>query len=221
MQLATMTSSELYLIKKYILGAKNYLEFGSGNSTIIASKTKSIKKIHSVETSSDFIHENLLEINEIKNRVKLGSLVFQITNIGQVRRWGYPKNDNKIELWPNYSLGAFLTNDINYDLVLVDGLFRVACTLSSLLNTPQDCIIMIHDFWNRPRYHVLLEFLDPIESADTLGVFRKKEFNNDRVKSILMKYLFRPSDHPPRYTIRYIWNEIKLIKQLKKYSLPI
>ena len=28
MQLATMTSSELYLIKKYILGAKNYLEFG-------------------------------------------------------------------------------------------------------------------------------------------------------------------------------------------------
>ena len=101
MQLATMTSSELSLIKKYILGAKNYLEFGSGNSTIIASKTKSIKKIHSVETSSDFIHENLLEINEIKNRVKLGSLVFQITNIGQVRRWGYPKNDNKIELWPN------------------------------------------------------------------------------------------------------------------------
>jgi hypothetical protein len=31
-----MTSSELSLIKKYILGAKNYLEFGSGNSTIIA-----------------------------------------------------------------------------------------------------------------------------------------------------------------------------------------
>ena len=220
MQLTTMTSSELSLINKYMGEAKSYLEFGSGNSTIIACKTESIENIHSVESSSEFINEHLSQVNDIKKRIKSGSLVFQIINIGEVRRWGYPKNNNKIELWPNYSLGAFLKNDINYDLVLVDGLFRVACTLSALLNTPNDCIIMIHDFWNRPRYHVLLEFLEPIETADTLGVFRKKEFSNDRVKSILMKYLFRPSDHPPIYTFRYIWNEIKLILHLKKYSLP-
>lgn len=34
---------------------------------------------------------------------------------------------------------------------------------------------MIHDFWNRPHYHILLDYLEPVYRADSLGVFSIKD----------------------------------------------
>jgi len=52
---------------------------------------------------------------------------------------------------------------------------------------------MIHDFWNRPAYHIVLPFLQTTARVDTLGLFEKKE-NVDRkqILSLIDKYQYLP-----------------------------
>ena len=77
--------------------------------------------------------------------------------------------------------------------MLIDGRFRVACTLNCILNTPPNCRIIIHDFWNRPNYHIVLPFLETKAKADTLGLFTKKErIDLNEVKSLATQYQYQP-----------------------------
>ncbi|WP_232473249.1 hypothetical protein [Brachyspira sp. SAP_772] len=62
----------------------------------------------------------------------------------------------------------------NIDTILVDGRFRVACVLNSIFYC-RNAVIIIHDFFNREYYNVLLNYLDIVEKADTLGVFKIKK----------------------------------------------
>jgi len=64
---------------------------------------------------------------------------------------------------------------------------------------------MIHDFWNRPRFHILLKFLTIIEETDSLGVFTKsKNINKNKAKRLLKKYQYIPTDHPIRFAIKRV-----------------
>ena len=203
----TMTKDETKTILKYLNKSKKYLEFGAGNSTVMASSISTIQHIYTVESSQDYIDNYLMIEPQIQNEMKSGKLAIHVIDIGDITKWGFPRSIDKIDLWPNYSLNPFTNQENNYDLVFVDGRFRVACALSSILNTSKDCIIMIHDFWNRPRYHILLKFLTTIEKIDTLGVFiKKRKINKRKAKKMLRKYQYIPTDHPFRFKIRRILN---------------
>lgn len=76
------------------------------------------------------------------------------------------------------------------DTIFIDGRFRVACALSALLHC-QNSTIMIHDFFNRQQYHIVLEFLDMIEECETLGVFKpKKRLNKANLQTLLKQYAY-------------------------------
>ena len=62
-------------------------------------------------------------------------------------------------------------------MALIDGRFRVACTLKLILECHKnsDLKILIHDFWDREEYHVVLRYLDIVDKADTIGLFSIKE----------------------------------------------
>lgn len=190
----TMTKGELEILHSYIDSAKNYLEFGSGESTIYASKAPMITNIDSVESSEAYINENLRPNPAVAKTLSTGKLLFHIIDIGETKNWGHPKNKSKKHLWPNYSLNIFSKKN-NYDLVLVDGRFRVSCILNSILNTPENCIIMVHDFWDRPQYRFLLKYLEVKDKIDTLGVFsKKKDVDLKKLQSIIKKYQYLPRD---------------------------
>ena len=192
----TMSDGELEVLHKYLGQASHYLEFGSGDSTLHAARTPTIKHIDSVESSHQYIDENLKTQPEIQQAMADKRIDFHIIDIGETQNWGYPKDDSKKHLWPNYSLSVF-TQHSQHDLVLIDGRFRVACALSCLLNTPQDCTIMIHDFWNRTKFYLLLQFFDVQCEVDKLGVFRKKShLNQDKIKRLLKKYQYIVHDNP-------------------------
>lgn len=189
-----MTKDELRLLHSYLDSSKNYLEFGSGESTIYASNVPTIQHIDSVESSERHVREHLQPNAAITCALLKGKLVFHIIDIGETLDWGYPYNENRKHLWPNYSLSVF-TIQSHHDLVLVDGRFRVACTLSCILNTPEDCNIMIHDFWNRPEYHIVLKYLRIKDKVDTLGVFSKKqEYDPNKLQSLIKTYQYIPDD---------------------------
>ncbi|MSR21481.1 MAG: hypothetical protein EXR91_11015 [Gemmatimonadetes bacterium] len=91
-----------------------------------------------------------------------GRLEFHVIDLGETSKLGYPIDESKNHLWPNYSLRVFSIPS-NHDLVLVAGRFRVACTLSSILSAPDDCRILVHDFWDRPQYHIVSKYLETID----------------------------------------------------------
>lgn len=190
----TMTKGELDLLHKHLDSCVRYLEFGSGESTLYAANCPSILKIDSVESSQPFVDNHLKRQDIIIKALDQKKLVFHVIDIGEVNLWGGPLNPVKRHLWPNYSLSVF-HQESKHDLALIDGRFRVSCTLNSILNTPDYCKIIIHDFWDRPHYHILLRYLQVIEQIDTLGVFTKKKgVDPAKIQKMIREYQYLPGD---------------------------
>ena len=62
------------------------------------------------------------------------------------------------ESWRAYHEGVWAEPEASRaDLYLVDGRFRVACFMQTLLHASPDALVAIHDFAKRPQYHVVQE----------------------------------------------------------------
>jgi hypothetical protein len=170
-----MSDSEKAVFDEAIRGARHYLEYGLGGSTIRAIlKSKAV--IYSVESSPEWISHMrkyiLIRSSETRR------LHIHPVDIGPVGEWGYPESEDCSESFEAYSSGIFkFLDSALIDLVLIDGRFRVACTLRVILacHGNSGIKILIHDFWDRPEYHILLKYLDMIAQADTIGLFSIKE----------------------------------------------
>ncbi len=187
------TAEEVKTFKKTIAESNNYLEFGSGGSTFDALKY-SRATIYSVESSKAWI-KHMLSWKFIKKYNKNKRLNFIHVNIGETKDWGKPLNDKKRDLFPNYS-GVLNDSIINrkIDTILVDGRFRVACILNAILNCNKDIILLMHDFWSREHYHIVLNYLDTVCKVDNLGVFKiKKIVDIEEIKKLYDKYKYIPN----------------------------
>lgn len=75
------------------------------------------------------------------------------------------------------------------DLILIDGRFRVACCLKSHGLISESCVIAFDDFFNRPQYHIVLDYYDIIEkTTDNIMVILKKKTDTDVPQSLIEKY---------------------------------
>lgn len=170
-----MTKNEQALFDRAVNKSQNYLEFGLGGSTIRAIQN-SKATIFSVESCVDWIaHMRRYMILRYFENKRL--FIFPV-DIGPTREWGYPASDSDKHLFGSYSSNVFESIDAaNLDLALVDGRFRVACTLKLVLECSENSNfqILIHDFFTRDHYHTALKYLDVIDRADTLGLFSIKK----------------------------------------------
>lgn len=174
-----MTDREVTLFERYLANATNYFEFGCGGSTILACKVgRHDLSVTSVDSSQDWI--NTVKDNKyVAAKDKKGLVHASTVNIGPVGRWGYPKQsvDESQGAWYLYSQAISMTGK-EYDLVLVDGRFRVACLLQSFISNPK-ASVLIHDFFDPthnhfPVYKALLKVSDIVDRADTLVALRPK-----------------------------------------------
>ena len=190
-----MTENEQKLFREYIFNAKIYMEFGSGGSTITALKD-SKGKIYSVESSNDWIKTMRKKYEVIKKAEDSGRLNLIYADIGKTGKWGTPimaDNENDADRFFNYSHRIFEKYpEIKFaDVVLIDGRFRVASFLSTLLNNDVNTIYMFHDFWNRPKYHIVKKFVNIIDGIDTLMVCKKDPASsNDEIKKEYENYKY-------------------------------
>lgn len=102
-----MTNDELTMLHSHMHNSRHYLEFGSGDSTIFASCVPTITKIDSVESSKDFVNRILRKNPAINNAESMGKLEFHNIDIGVTGNFGYPVDESKRNLWPNYSQNIF------------------------------------------------------------------------------------------------------------------
>jgi hypothetical protein len=190
-----MTENEQELFKKYIYSSKVYLEFGSGGSTI-AALINSDRKIYSIESSKDWIEKMKQKYEIILKGEKSGQLNLIHVDIGKTGNWGVPimiTDDNKTDKFLNYSQSQFERHrEMKMaDFVLIDGRFRVACCLKTLLETGENTVIMFHDFWNRPQYHIIKKYVNIIDGIDTLMICKKKyNISDDEIRNEYDNYKY-------------------------------
>ena len=103
-----------------------------------------------------------------------GSRALLHCDFGQVGPWGFPAGVDRFRGFHQYACApwdAAQTGGHTPDLVLVDGRFRVACFLYSLVCARPGTVILFDDYADRPQYHVVEEFCLPIARAGRLARF--------------------------------------------------
>jgi len=139
--MGVLDRARIYML---LANATNYREFGSGGSTVqAATKFKNIQKIVVSESDKKFVHY-LLGRSDLKREVASGRLVMRHADVGPVGEWGVPKDRSRVKQWPAYSSYNNSLSEFNppfwFDMVFVDGRFRVACLLKALKATSSDRI---------------------------------------------------------------------------------
>ena len=169
-----MTIDELVLLAEILPKNATILEFGCGGSTQFFYE-HGAEKIISIDSDKGWL-EKLLTNPIVSTYYKYGKWLPLYVDIGRVRSWGAPCTKTPRPCWLNYHQHCWrLFSERDFDLILVDGRFRVACVCQTLLRCGgTDLLFAIHDFRDRPEYHVLLEFIDVINQVDTLGIFKAK-----------------------------------------------
>lgn len=126
-------------------------------------------------------------INEAIERKRLE---FVSVDIGRTGEWGVPQDMSKKSLFPQYSAQVF-KNHKDFDVIFIDGRFRVACLLQSVLHCSPHTRILMHDFNNRAFYHQILEFVDFVDTCDTLAEFKiKPNIDKQRLLALYEEYKY-------------------------------
>lgn len=190
-----MSNEERSLFEEALSKGSRYLEYGSGGSTLIALRTPSLGKIDSVESDADFIEKHLKPDGLVDENLKSGRLRFLIPRIGKLGAWGHPVDREAEHLYPNYALCPWFDR-AKPDIILVDGRFRVASALATLIECPGGTLL-IHDF-NRSLYRVLDAFVSIYDAVGTLVVGqRSADFDEKRARKLLKRYLYAPDESVP------------------------
>lgn len=168
-----LSKNDIPMFHKYLDKAEVYFEYGSGGSTYQASMKNNIKKIYSVESDKEW-QNKLMKFNNNK-------ITFLYNEMDtRPNTWGGPgENATNIQKI-NYSDKIRTLNDeekSKINLVLIDGRFRVACCLKCFDVVKDDCFIAFDDFFNRPHYHIVLNYFDLVEktSDNIMAILRKKK----------------------------------------------
>lgn len=182
-----LSDTEREFLVQHLQGAENYLEFGAGGSTYLALTQTNIPHIVSVESDENWI-KHLQEWDIISSNAS--RLTFMHINLGKTGQWGYPSEKDKKDLFPNFSTLPF-QHQTDYDVIFIDARFRVACALQAISHSKKNVKILMHDFNSRPSYHCLLEFLDIVDTADTMCLFRiKNHYDTQKLSMLFEKYQY-------------------------------
>lgn len=148
--------------------AEVILEYGSGGSTVHAASLPG-KRVFSVESDRVWALRMQCRIDEDD----LPGLVTVLhTDIGPTGKWGRPTNPAAWPRFPSYVLDVWSEPFMRHpDVVLIDGRFRAACMMGVLALIRHPVRVLFDDYADRRPYHVVEEFIQPVEMAGRMAVF--------------------------------------------------
>jgi hypothetical protein len=152
-----------------------YMEYGSGGSTVLAAHLG--KDFVSVESDRNFSKAVTGRIGTTQRSANIVAV-----NIGTTGAWGAPlftrPNEGRLQSWKQYVIAPWLRLPPGTipDLVLIDGRFRIACALYSLmqLHGREDVTILFDDYGDRRNYHVIESFARLEQMAGRMAVFHPR-----------------------------------------------
>jgi hypothetical protein len=146
-----------------------YLEYGSGGSTLFAANVAKVPAIISIESDKKWV-------DKVKAKIAMPhrGIYIEHCDIGEVTEWGTPKGREKMENFWRYSAQPWQTaraRQLVPDTVLIDGRFRVACFLTTLINARIGTTALFDDYLDRPHYFVVEEFCPLVAKRGRMGIF--------------------------------------------------
>jgi hypothetical protein len=171
-----MDEQGLLFFKSSLEQSKCYLEFGCGGSTVYACNEAKVRHIISFDTSSEWISQIREEVNADNVNLHLVHI-----DLGEVGDWGTPKSTEKYRDFWKYTVAPWKkANELQLvpDTVLIDGRFRVACFLYSLLVARVGATLIFDDYFDRPEYFVVEKFCSVEQRAGRSGIFRASQHFN-------------------------------------------
>lgn len=165
----------------------NYLEFGSGGSTLLAARLIA-GEVMSVESSPGW------RMRVLAQGVLRGLTEFRIHwgNVGPVGDWGYPQTRGVSGV--PYFDAPWLQGELKFlaglDTCLVDGRFRVACAIATVLRCSSLRTLLVDDYADREHYHVLSDLLGKPRLRGRLAEFNigDADINVARLEGALVEY---------------------------------
>ena len=95
-------------------------------------------------------------------------------DIGPTAEWGNPTDRTCSAQWPAYPSTVwkrYCDTQEYPDLILIDGRFRVACFLTTLIMARSGNTILFDDYYDRPHYHLVEKYLVPVSRAGRMAEF--------------------------------------------------
>jgi len=125
-----------------------------------------------------------------------GQAFLEHCDIGRVGRWGLPTSHAGISRYWRYMAtpwDAAKRHGLVPDTILIDGRFRVASFLYSLVSAREGAVILFDDYHNRPHYAAIERFSKPIESHGRMAVFSAaKGFSVDEISRAIAEFSVDP-----------------------------
>lgn len=193
MTLATphMDADGLRAFTSYLQKANVLLEYGAGGSTGLAAGMAHIEAVISAESDPAWVQKLKTGLTDTPAR-----LYIDHCDIGAVGEWGGPLDASAFATWHGYVVQPWRRAaelKLRPDLVLIDGRFRVACFLYSLLCADEGTPILFDDYADRPTYAVVEAFCPRLETHGRLAVFRSiRPADLPHLAEALMKYACQP-----------------------------
>ena len=153
--------------------AKQYLEYGAGGSTVAAARAGvPTVCIESDQQFADAVNEKICSLNH--------RVVVHYADIGKTGRWGRPlklyATPSVRSRYPQYVFAPDRYAPQGFfDLILIDGRFRVACALyviRRVVEAGTQSVICFDDYQRRAEYHAVESYCKPTEIGEQLAIFR-------------------------------------------------
>lgn len=164
------------------------LEYGSGGSTVVAAELPG-KVIFTVESDAGWMADlqGWFDANPTPS-----APILHHADIGPTKAWGAPKSEASFRLWPGYPNSVWERADFQApDIVLIDGRFRLACLLTTLLRITKATVVLVDDYRKRPAYHTIEDLVAPSRMIGRMAQFdlEPKSLPMDRLSWLIDAYL--------------------------------
>lgn len=186
-----MPPAESEFFERMLRRSSVYLEYGAGGSTVLASQL--VDKVISVDSDRRF-----LEALEPLVSKSPADFIPMHVDIGITEEYGAPlfrsPTPRRMSRWRRYPEAPWMYFDkagAPPDLILVDGRFRVACVLESLIRLPTESptTILLDDFLGREHYRPITPFIRDFQLAGRLASFRKAgRFDLDACRAVQQRH---------------------------------
>jgi len=157
-----MSPQEVRCIEEHIKGRKVMLEWGAGGSTLHFSKF--VDEYYSIEHNKDWFYK--------VNKTKPSNVSMFLVENNEPRTLPTQK-----EQFIDY-INFIDTFNKTFDAILVDGRARGWCAEKALDYIHSDSVVFVHDYFNRPNYHIVENWYNVVDSVkdtnQTLVVLKKK-----------------------------------------------
>jgi hypothetical protein len=143
--------------------------------------------IISVDTSK-------LWVDKVRNSLSNteSNLDLHYCNVGEIGDWGTPINGERYQHFWRYTVHPWVSarkKSLQPDLVLIDGRFRVASFLYSVVASKEGTLIMFDDYFDRKKYSVVEEFCKIQEVHGRMAIFCvEKKYSVEEIVPVIAQH---------------------------------